>query len=770
MNINILTKFQTFMRKQILSGLLMTAALAFSLSSCQREEVLNGGTSQEVSISVLVPDNRLVKSNADPGNASEVNRCILEIYDSEGQIVGSRQTVAVTDNSADFTATLTIGNSYRFVFWADHVADAADLTADLNYSTTDLRAITYAGNAFTNNNDQLDAFFLSETKAVEAAMSFTLKRPFGQVRIISTSGIDTDLSNASVKVSFDNAPTIFNAIDGTIGSETASLSPAGFTDFANVTATVQGERQLTFDYIFAAPEDQTLVNITLETEGIAGLDPISVANVPVQRNYRTNIRGNILPDQTGTEVNIEVSIQPGFDGDDINVGDAPYDPGDIEPTPVDVNNAALNYYGTLNGTSNYYYNLIVSNQDASGWTTDRFGLGIYSSVENHGSIPAGTYRFSSETDVENTFCLTECMINNVTVTESITDGVLTIDNSGNLTVSLDIISDEARYTLTYTGEADFMDYTAPNPDFPESATMTSPVIKIGSYSQYEIVVGNLYHFTLEINDTDGTGYNASLDLYAGLDFDNGTISFSDDEFSFSDGEGDNTAGTIRLGEWNSYIKNGNGARTDIKGGTLSVSGGTVSGALLLQGNVEISFSTDNGLDLNGQSVPMPGSNVTGDVNLTYDGDVNAYAYLHQDCWHITIAPVYQNQGPALSLDLLHGGNGSLEDISGTYTCAATGEANTFYPGCMYPESYPTIYGVAYYNCVSASFQGDYATISEGSVTITQTNREEIDQWTIKATCDVVLSGNDPNGNAINITYSGITVDINDNQGSSYYNL
>ena len=214
--------------------------------------------------------------------------------------------------------------------------------------------------------------------------------------------------------------------------------------------------------------------------------------------------------------------------------------------------------------------------------------------------------------------------------------------------------------------------------------------------------------------------------------------------------------------------NGNGARTDIKGGTLSVSGGTVSGALLLQGNVEISFSTDNGLDLNGQSVPMPGSNVTGDVTLTYDGDVNAYAQLYQDCWHITIAPVYPNQGPALSLDLLHGGNGSLEDISGTYTCAATGEANTFYPGCMYPESYPTIYGVAYYNCVSASFQGDYATISEGSVTITQTNREEIDQ--IKATCDVVLSGNDPNGNAINITYPGITVKINDNQGSSYYNL
>ena len=170
------------MRKHILTSLLMTAALTLSLVSCQREEVLNGGVLQDVSISVLVPDNQLVKSNADPGNASEINRCILEIYDGQGQIVGSRQTVAVTNNSADFTATLTIGSSYKFVFWADHVADAADLATDLNYITTDLSAITYAENAFKNNNDQMDAFFLSETKAVEASMSFDLKRPFGQFR------------------------------------------------------------------------------------------------------------------------------------------------------------------------------------------------------------------------------------------------------------------------------------------------------------------------------------------------------------------------------------------------------------------------------------------------------------------------------------------------------------------------------------------------------------------------------------------------------------
>lgn len=757
------------MRKHILTSLLMTAALTLSLVSCQREEVLNGGVLQDVSISVLVPDNQLVKSNADPGNASDINRCILEIYDGQGQIVGSRQTVAVTNNSADFTATLTIGSSYKFVFWADHVADAADLATDLNYITTDLSAITYAENAFKNNNDQMDAFFLSETKAVEASMSFDLKRPFGQVNFISTTGINTNLDAEAVKVTFAKAPTTFNAIDGTRGTETATLAPVDFTAFANTTATNAGERHLTFDYIFADPdaEDQTLVDVTFETEGTLGLEPISVNNVPVQRNYRTNIRGNIIPEQTGTEVSIDVTLLPGFDGDldeEIIIGEPPYNPGDLVATEVTVNEAALNYYGTANGTQNYYYNLTVNTPNNWGYE-NRFNFDIYSKSENHTEVPAGTYRFSKDADIENTFCLTESSVNWTFI--PVADGELIIGENGS--ISLDVTTeDNARYTVSYTGAITVTDYTAPNPDFPESETMTSPVLKIAEYSQYNIVVGNTYHFTLGIDDAANTGYTASLDIYARLNFNEGTITLDDEEFTFIDNADEAEAGHIRLGEHNSYIVNSSYVQTDIKGGTLSVNGSTVSGTIILQGDVEISFSASNEIDLNGQRMPTPGSNVSGAVNLTYDGDVNAYAYLYADCWHITIAPTYQLEGPAVFLDLLHGGLGSTDDISGTYTCATTGEAYTFYPGCIYPESYPTAYGVVYYHCKSAGYNGgDYATINEGTVTITQTNIEKPDQWTINATCDIVISGKDPYNNDINITYNNIILSVSDNSSTSW---
>ena len=768
------------MRNHLLTSLLMTAALTLSLVSCQREEVLNGGALQDVSISVLVPDNQIVKSNADPGNASEINRCILEIYDGQGQIVGSRQTVAVTNNSADFTATLTIGSSYKFVFWADHVADAAALATDLNYITTDLSTISYAENAFTNNNDQLDAFFLSETKAVEAAMSFELKRPFGQVKMISTTGINTDLSNASVKVSFAKAPTTFNALEGTLGTETATLAPIDFTEFANITATAQGERTLTFDYIFASATEETLVDLTFDTEGITGLNPINATNIPVQRNYRTNVRGNILPEQTGDEINITVTLQPGFDGDEEyplpeeGGEENPYDPGDLTATEVPVTEAALNYYGTTNGTQNHYYNLTVNSPNNWGYE-NRFNFDIYSKSEDHTGVPAGTYRFCKDADIENTFCLTESSVNWAQV--SVTDGELTIDENGAIFMDVTTETEDyegnvtrARYTVSYTGDITVTDYTVPDPNFPESTTMATPTLKVVDYG-YTPVVGNIYNFNLEINDAEGTGYVATLNLYAGLNFNNGVISFVDEEFNFivRDNETQVEAGDIILGAYESFVYNNNTyADTDVKGGTLSVNGNTVSGTLILQGDVEISFNAANEIDLNGQRMPTPGSNVSGAVNLTYDGDVNAYAYLYADCWHITIAPTYQLEGPAVFLDLLHGGLGSTDDISGTYTCATTGEAYTFYPGCFYPESYPTAYGVVYYHCKSAGYNGgDYATINEGTVTITQTNIEKPDQWTINATCDIVISGKDPYNNDINITYKNIILNVSDNSSMSW---
>ena len=66
-----------------------------------------------------------------PGNGSEVNRCILEVYLLEGEdgsatasLYGTRQVVKVENLTAAFEdLNLITGQKYRLVLWADHVDD-----------------------------------------------------------------------------------------------------------------------------------------------------------------------------------------------------------------------------------------------------------------------------------------------------------------------------------------------------------------------------------------------------------------------------------------------------------------------------------------------------------------------------------------------------------------------------------------------------------------------------------------------------------------------
>ena len=62
---------------------------ALLLTSCQRDELQGGSISGEevtVSISAVVPGDggAVVKSDAEPGNGDQVNRCILEVYLIDG--------------------------------------------------------------------------------------------------------------------------------------------------------------------------------------------------------------------------------------------------------------------------------------------------------------------------------------------------------------------------------------------------------------------------------------------------------------------------------------------------------------------------------------------------------------------------------------------------------------------------------------------------------------------------------------------------------------
>lgn len=305
--------------------MLSLTGLALSLTSCRMEDRISGdGTPQDVTVSVSVPYSTQVKSAENPGDGTMVTRCILEIY-QDGVLYGERQSVDFA-GSASFNARLVAGDTYDFVFWADYAeGNATEGFQDVSYNTAEgLTAITVIADDYLNNDDTRDAFFGSYNVTIESGKTYdyTLTRPFGRIQMITTDiqSAETDLTGATVKVSFAQVPAGFNALSKTVSSERIEIVPAAAAPVFEVPAADDAEAQLSYDYIFASGNDgETLVNFSLDIEkdGQTLCSGFSADNIPVRQNYRTNVKGRFLS-QSGSDVDIDVDINPGFEDGDID--------------------------------------------------------------------------------------------------------------------------------------------------------------------------------------------------------------------------------------------------------------------------------------------------------------------------------------------------------------------------------------------------------------------------------------------------------------------
>lgn len=290
----------------VLTGLMMT------LGACQQEDETLMGPGSSQTLTVTIPQGINTRSNENPGDGSLINRCILEIYHNNGgtyELYQNRRVEKVTGNTATFAdLRLVTSQSYKLVLWAD-CADASQ--NDLYYNTGDLSNIT-AKKTYTGNDDGFDAFFATKEITVQStfAESITLKRPFGQINV-QTNDLGTitspDLKPASVEVTFSSIPSSFNVMDGVAGTPVED-----YTYTAAIKDAVTGK--LTIDYIWAAPEQKELADFSmrfLNTDNVEITSNESFTNIPVRRNYRTNISGNLLTKKG----EVEITVDPIFDGD-----------------------------------------------------------------------------------------------------------------------------------------------------------------------------------------------------------------------------------------------------------------------------------------------------------------------------------------------------------------------------------------------------------------------------------------------------------------------
>lgn len=301
--------------------LLMAGIILLVFAACQSDELANGGRNGEVaaSFSVQLPGNgnNAVTRAATAGDGTSVNRCIMEIYLNDE--LYSRQIGAIQSDglTAGFDVRLVTSQTYKFVFWADHVESVEDeaIKTDLHYNTADLRNISMQGDYNgSSKDDTRDAFFASLEKLVTNAFSESveLTRPFGQLNIKTEdlASIPDNQKEAFVPVtaglSFKNLYTGFNAATGDLLGEPTAVA------YKEASAVADANGNLTVDYLFApnTAGGQHLVNMTLAVYNAAGeqITTKDLNNIPVQRNYKTNVTGNLLT----VDGKVNVMVTPAF--------------------------------------------------------------------------------------------------------------------------------------------------------------------------------------------------------------------------------------------------------------------------------------------------------------------------------------------------------------------------------------------------------------------------------------------------------------------------
>ena len=156
--------------------------------------------------------------------------------------------------------------------------------------------------SYTGNDDGRDAFSKCVTLTnvtSDPSTSVQLERPFAQLNIITQDIDDIEANSGNVKVVPDaisvsfTAPTVFN-----VKTQEASASAAFTSNVAPYYLAVGSQTEhytLSMDYILASKNQQDIKDVELTAKKNSSvLNTQTFSNIPLQRNYRTNILGNLL--------------------------------------------------------------------------------------------------------------------------------------------------------------------------------------------------------------------------------------------------------------------------------------------------------------------------------------------------------------------------------------------------------------------------------------------------------------------------------------------
>jgi len=312
------------MNKNLFKSLAL-AAVAVIAGACAKEQITSGdGETVEMTFNVDVPETTITTKGL--SDAAQVDELKFQLFIKEGTDykMVQEQTVPVTDKKAVVKASLVKRQSYEAAFWAQTSGTGF-------YETTDLRAVKMNIANVKANEPTMDAFWRNDSFIAAPGMkprSVTLLRALAQVNFgaVVPTGADA-LSITKSQVVMKGVPTTLNVLLGSKDKSHSGSEDITFQDNAPISGEKLMVGETAYDYVatayvFAPKADKMLTDISSTVTFSNGkTTTISTPNVPIQRNYRTNILGNLLNVDAEWNVNIDDRFQePNITYDPVSAG------------------------------------------------------------------------------------------------------------------------------------------------------------------------------------------------------------------------------------------------------------------------------------------------------------------------------------------------------------------------------------------------------------------------------------------------------------------
>lgn len=387
------------MKKSLFWSMLAMAGMLFG-TSCSQDELLNTPSNGEfVNATFTIGTTDGIGTRATIGNGTKADKVACAVYDENGtELEELYEVVDVVNMKATYDIRLAKGQKYRVAFFAYNAAADA-------YNVADLKNITVKGGQNSNIEDR-DAFtnYVDVDATVNAINeNVTLYRPFAQLNL----GVDntewTDALNAGVEVAkskivVTNVYNQFSAFDNAIVAGTQPMT----MEFAmNAIPGEELEVDVNRDGIIGNDEKFKYLALNYLLVGDAGTEKsltdvefvwenadasktnnptTHFLNIPVQRNYSTNIIGKLLTNPATFNIIIDAEFIDSPENDYIV---SVWDGESVENPEADADNVyristAAELVGMMNDSKypncNKYQNVVLEcDIDLAGNTISGFG-------------------------------------------------------------------------------------------------------------------------------------------------------------------------------------------------------------------------------------------------------------------------------------------------------------------------------------------------------------------------------------------------------------